>query len=324
MHDALGRNIDYARISITDRCNLRCVYCMPESGIAKVKHCDILSFEQIAIVCQALADLGVTRLKITGGEPLVRKSVPVLVDKLKNIAGIDSVTLTSNGILLPALAADLKNAGLDSVNISLDALNPAAYRRLTRGGEVADALRGIDAALDAGFMAVKINCVPFADSAVQDLLHIVELARARPLHIRFIELMPLGYGAMYKPMRRETLEAMLASAYGALRAAAAPPGNGPAQYYAIPGFCGSIGFIETLTHSICNCCNRLRLTADGVLKTCLHMDAGVSLKAILQRNDQTALRDAISEAIRRKPAHHNFGQENAAGAENRSMSQIGG
>ncbi len=323
MRDAVGRDIDYVRISITDRCNLRCIYCMPEEGIAKLRHEDILSFEQIGEICRALAGLGIRKIKITGGEPLVRKNVAALIELLKKIPGIDNVTLTTNGILLPERAGALKQAGLDSVNISLDTLNPDLYRELTRGGGVADAVRGVDAALAAGFSVVKVNCVPLAGVENQGVLDIAKLARTRLIHVRFIEVMPMGLGKLFQPLGREKLREMLENAFGKLLPSAVSLGNGPARYYTLPGFTGSVGFIETLGHDICGRCNRLRLTADGRLKTCLHMDSGIDLRPVLAGNDNNALTNALVLAIQSKPEGHCFGTENV-GAEHRNMSQIGG
>lgn len=323
MRDSYDRVIDYARISITDRCNLRCVYCMPEEGVEKRSHADILSFDEIVRVCAALAGLGVTRLKITGGEPLVRKNAVELVARLKRLPGIANVTLTTNGTLLAPVAAALKDAGLDGVNISLDTLDAEEFSRLTRGGRLADALEGLDAALDAGFTAVKVNCVPMTDAPAQDVPALAGLAKDRPVHVRFIELMPIGRGAELEAVGREGVAAALERTYGPLTPCDGPFGNGPARYFSLPGFCGRIGFINTHDHGICGRCNRVRLTSEGVLKTCLHMDAGIALRPALQLGDD-ALRGEIRRAIAMKPAHHEFAAPDAVGAEKRHMSEIGG
>ncbi|MCD8352366.1 MAG: GTP 3',8-cyclase MoaA [Planctomycetaceae bacterium] len=321
MRDRFDRVIDYARLSITDRCNLRCVYCMPEEGVAKLDHGEVLSFDEIVRVAESLARLGVTRLKVTGGEPLVRKGAADLVRMLKSIDGIASVTLTTNGILLPSFAPALRDAGLDGVNISLDTLDPERYRRLTRLGSVDEALRGLEAAL-AHFDSVKINCVPM--DGVLDIAPIASLARDRNVHVRFIELMPMGEGAIFTPVKRDDVSAALESAFGPLTPCPPPRGNGPARYSSLPGFTGRVGFIDTADHTICSSCNRVRLTADGVLKTCLHMDRGVSLRSLLREHDGTGLDDAVAEAIQNKPAHHQFALRNVAGSELRRMSEIGG
>lgn len=323
MQDGLGRIIDYARISITDRCNLRCAYCMPEEGVPKRAHADILSFNAIERICRAFAGLGVTALKITGGEPLARKGVPDLITLLAHIPGIERVSMTSNGILLPAYAARLRRAGLSGVNVSIDTMRPERYRELTRGGELAQALRGVDSALEAGFECVKINCVPFREVGEQDLFAVAELARNRPLHVRFIELMPIGMGMNFHAVGGAAIRAALAERYGPLVPCPPPAGNGPARYYALSDFLGTIGFIDTLDHSACGCCNRVRLTSEGDLKTCLYTDAGLNLKPALRHPDERVLVETIQKAILGKQAHHEL-KPNRDRAETRIMSQIGG
>jgi cyclic pyranopterin phosphate synthase len=324
MRDSHERNIEYARVSVTDRCNLRCLYCMPAEGVEKRRHEDILSYEDIVRVCRALSAAGVRTLRITGGEPLVRRGVAGLVRELKALPDIDSVTLMTNGVLLAAEAKTLRDAGLDGVNVSLDALDPGLYRDMTRGGDVLRALEGIDAALAHGFPAVKINCVPFAGKNDGELLRIAELARDRPLHVRFIEMMPLGPGASFRGVQPKSVHGLLEKAFGPPTPVPGPPGSGPARYFSLPGFLGTVGFIETRKHDICGRCNRLRLTSDGVLKACLHMDRGVSLKPALARDGDGDLARELGEAILRKPPHHEFAHSDADRAERRHMSQIGG
>lgn len=324
MKDSFGREIDYLRVSVTDRCNLRCVYCMPAEGVEKRTCDETISYEDAIRVCQALASLGIRKIRITGGEPLVRKGVVHLVERVKALPGIDSVTMTTNGILLPDLAAQLRDAGLDGVNLSLDTLNPDLYRRLTRFGDVGQALAGLDSAVAAGFASVKVNCVPLGGVVGQDLAGVAALAKERRIHVRFIEMMPLGMGAHYPPVGRQRVRRLLETAFGPLRPRGSRLGNGPARYYAIDGFAGGIGFIDTLDHGLCGRCNRLRLTSDGCLKTCLHMDRGVSLAPVLASGDEAALVEALRRAIMAKPAHHQFVETAPEGAERRIMSQIGG
>lgn len=322
MHDALQRSIDYARISVTDRCNLRCVYCMPPEGLPKQDHDAMLRYEEILAISNVLASLGICKIKLTGGEPLVRRGLPVLAAKLKQISGIDSVTLTTNGLLLPTYAQALRTAGVDGVNISLDSLNAESYARMSRGGKLQDALCGLDAALRAGFPSVKINCVTFAGRSEAELMDVASLAKDLPVHVRFIEIMPLGMGVGFQPFGRERLYEALRTHFGPLEVEDSLLGNGPARYCRIQAFRGAIGFIETLDHTLCSRCNRLRLTADGTLKTCLHMDRGISLKDALQQGPQ-ALHKIITGAIHNKPEHHLFGGSARTG-EQRIMSQIGG
>lgn len=296
---------------------------MPAEGIEKKQHTDILSFATISRICGCFARLGISRLKITGGEPLVRKGVVSLIAELKQLPGIDNVTLTTNGILLPDVAPELKAIGLDGVNISLDTLDPDSFRHITRGGNVSDVLAGLDAALAAGISPVKINCVPVAGVEPGDILSIAALAHERPVHVRFIEMMPMGNGSDFMAPERRWMRSILESAYGSLVSVFDVLGNGPAEYYQPPGFYGRIGFINTLDHGICSRCNRLRLTADGVLKACLHMDKGVSLKPALESGDNSELEAAIKKAIAEKPPHHTFAQS-GPDSDLRSMSQIGG
>lgn len=323
MQDSYGREIQYVRVSVTDRCNLRCRYCMPEEGVEKKQHADILSFDDILRVCSCFATMGINRVKVTGGEPLVRKGVVSLIAALKQLSGIEKVTLTTNGILLPSFASGIKDAAIDGVNISLDTLDPDKYRILTRGGNVADVLAGLDAALAVGIAPVKINCVPVKGVDAGDILRVAALARTRPVHVRFIEMMPMGKGAEFTAPDRSWIRAILEEAYGVLASCDDVSGNGPAKYYRLADFLGRIGFIDTLDHGLCGRCNRLRLTSDGTLKACLHMDRGVSLKPALANSDDVLLEDAVRRAIAGKPRHHAFSQP-TSDSDSRSMSEIGG
>ncbi len=324
MRDGLGRVIDYARVSVTDRCPLRCVYCMPAGGVGKRRHDEILSHEDILRVCGAFAALGIRKIKITGGEPLARRGTTELVRRVRRTPGIECVTMTTNGQLFREAAEPLREAGLDGVNISLDATDPDRYRELTRGGDVRRVLGSVEAALRAGFPSVKINCVPLAGGDAADFVRIARMARELPVHVRFIELMPMGSGSLFRPYGRAALREALERAFGPLEPAGERPGNGPARYCSAPGFRGLIGFVETLDHALCGACNRVRLTADGVLKTCLHRDRGRSLKPALADADGGALARVIAEAIAEKPAHHEFARREAPARERRHMSEIGG
>lgn len=322
MRDDYGRTIDYLRISLTDRCNLRCVYCMPEDGVEKLTHCDILSYEEIVRIVRVLAGMGLAKIKLTGGEPLVRLGAADFVAQLKEIPGIQNVTMTSNGILLPACAEQLRENGLDGVNISLDTMDPARYRAITRHGVLQDALAGLDAALAAGIPSVKVNCVVAEGLNEQDVLDVAALARDRAIQVRFIEMMPLGLGHAYTAVDNSTVRRQLETAFGPMTPWSKPMGNGPAVYHALDGFEGKIGFISAVGSCFCASCNRVRLTADGFLKPCLHAETGVYLKTILQKEDDALLRTALIEAIKTKPEAHRFFQ--AGGGEQRMMSQIGG
>ena len=324
MLDALGRDIRYLRISVTDRCNLRCRYCMPEEGVAWVDHSAILSYEQIVRIARAAAGLGVTSIRLTGGEPLVRRGLAGVVRELKAIDGIRTVSLTTNGVLLADQLPGLLAAGLDGVNLSLDTLDRAQFARITRRDELPRALAGLEAALAAPGLRVKVNCVPGGENDDQ-LVPLAELARDRKLDVRFIELMPIGLGASL-PHRWEA--EVLAALEGALGPALPCPqggGNGPGRYVTFSGFTGRVGFISAMSHRFCQSCNRVRLTAGGFFKTCLQYDRGVDLKALLEAGaEDAALEAAMAEAIRCKPAGHHFGGGAEAEDEARRMYEIGG
>ena len=337
MQDSFGRVIDYARISVTEHCNLKCVYCMPDAGDSGVSAADlscaenanqILSYDDIRYLCEELAALGVTQFRITGGEPLVRPRVHELVHGIKEIADVTYVGLTTNGILLPDQAKALAAAGLDGINISLDTMDHDRYRRITRNGDLTLALAGIQSALDAGIPKIKINCVPMDGIVEEDVVHIAELAKDKKFHIRFIEMMPIGCGdAQHMRMRmieNKEIRAILERHFGALTPWAGKVGNGPAEYFSVPGFQGSIGFISAMSSSFCQKCNRIRITSDGTMKTCLHMDQGVTLYQAIKAREGKQLRNRLEQAVWNKPARHHLGESTAAGADQRHMFQIGG
>jgi len=310
MQDKLLRNINYIRVSITDRCNLRCRYCMPEQGVESLSHGEILSFEEILRLARILGELGIRRYKITGGEPLVRRGCPELIGRLKALPDIEQVTITTNGLLLKEQLPRLKAAGLDAANISLDTLDADKYRYITRGGELARVLEGVEAALDAAIPKVKINCVPQQGFNEDELTDLALLAKDRPLSVRFIEMMPIGEGCGYAPVSGDRLLERLTGAFGPLEQVCANNlGNGPAVYYRPAGFLGLLGLINAVSHAFCERCNRLRLTADGFLKLCLYYHDGLDLKTLLRSG---ATDREISAAIRRsvaeKPLGHHFGE----------------
>lgn len=319
MKDKYQRKIDYMRISVTDRCNLRCVYCMPPEGVAPKRHEEILTFEEILRVVQAATQVGIRRIRLTGGEPLVRKGIPSLVESLARVPGIEDLALTTNGILLADMAKDLHRRGLRRVNISLDTLNPRRYRDLTRGGDIRRVWQGIEAALKIGFDPVKINVVVMADSNLDELPAFADLTRNLPLHVRFIEVMPLDENAQghdYVSVRE-----MQAAALDELLPCPGPQGAGPARYYQLEGALGTIGFISPVSRHFCRTCNRLRLTADGVIRPCLCYTHGIPLRERLRSGlDDEGLVDLLAQAIATKPKEHNLGE----GACNVPMSQIGG
>lgn len=323
MIDQYKRKINYLRISVTDRCNLRCLYCMPEEGISCVKHSDILTFEEIHKIAEAASSIGIQKIKITGGEPLVRKGITGLVKCLKEISGIDEVTMTSNGILLKDMAKELKDAGLGAINISLDTLNREKFHQITRFDKLNEVLEGIQAVKDLG-IKTKINCVPMKDFNEEDIIGIAGFAN-KNVDVRFIELMPIGLGRDFRLISAKEVIKKLETVYGKGERSLVKPGNGPAVYYKFPGIKGSIGFISAMTNEFCGDCNRIRLTAEGDLKLCLHHNQGISLKPLLRNQIEIEeLKEIMQDAIYRKPNHHCFNEKGIGDMENRKMVQIGG
>lgn len=331
MIDSCNRNIDYIRISLTDRCNLRCVYCMPEEGVELLSHEKMMTYEEILRLCRCFVQLGIHKVKLTGGEPLVRRGVPWLVRELKQIDGISNVTITTNGILLTEQMEALHEAGIDGVNISLDTLDRDAFQALTRFDQLDRVLAGVEKALEYPDVTTKINCVPVGGvESETTMILMAGLAKDRPLHVRFIELMPIGMGKELSGCDEESLKAIISREYGPMIPCEETLGNGPGVYYRLEGFQGKIGFISAVSHKFCHKCNRIRLTSEGILKNCLQYAGGVNLKEVMESgcNDEELMK-LIRETIRKKPAGHQFGENKSgqgedSGTEDRKMSQIGG
>ncbi|MBR4410191.1 MAG: GTP 3',8-cyclase MoaA [Firmicutes bacterium] len=329
MKDKFGRNIDYIRISITDRCNLRCRYCMPACGIESVPHSKILTFSEIVRLAERFAEVGIRKVKITGGEPLVRRGVLDLIREIRQVSGIDEVTLTTNGVLIgqqPELAHQLAEAGVSGINISLDTLNRVRYENLTGTDGLDDVLRAIDACCSVPELKVKINTVTVAEYNWDEVEDLAYLAKDRNLDVRFIELMPVGMAHRFSGYSQDWIMKRLQKEYGP---AEADPsyrgGNGPADYYRLEGFCGRVGFISAMSHMFCAECNRVRLTSEGLLKPCLQYAGGTDLRQLLRDGaDNEILRDAIREAIYNKPQHHRFLDEIDDEMDGQGMSFIGG
>ena len=323
MIDGCGRRIDYVRISVTDRCTLRCVYCMPDGSVQNLAHEDILTFEEIVRCVRALTRLGVRHVRVTGGEPMVRRDCLGLISRIRAIEGIETISMTTNGLLLAGRVAEARAAGLDSLNISLDTLDPQHYKAITRGGRVQDVISVIDEAERLG-MRVKVNAVPVRGLNDGDLTALARLAEDRPIHVRFIELMPVGCGADLSPISSGEVLDQLREAFGELHEDCEAHGFGPARYVRPAGFAGSIGVISALSHEFCDQCNRVRLTAEGYLKLCLNHSAGVDLRALLRGGaDDETITAALSRAILQKPKRHGF-EEEATDKDTRRMNQIGG
>lgn len=345
MRDRFGRTIEYMRVSVTDRCNLRCIYCMPAEGVPCVSHSDILTFDEIERICRIGAGIGISRIKLTGGEPLVRRGLPELLGMIKRIDGIEEVTLTTNGILLKEKINELVSNGLDAVNISIDTLDAARYETITRGRNLEKALEGLEAALSFPDLKVKINCVPLKDIPSGDYISLARLAEERNVDVRFIEMMPIGMGRYFSAVSGEQIYGLLKEEFGEAAACTGRFGNGPAVYVRFPGFKGKIGFIDAVSHQFCDKCNRVRLTSEGCLKPCLQYGEGTDLRKLLRSGagDGTVSRE-MRRTIYEKPACHHFAacnpddiachdkkQDDAGGDvdagkifETRDMSQIGG
>ncbi len=324
--DSFNRRISYLRISVTDRCNLRCIYCMPREGLSLLGHEDILSYEEILRIARISADAGITKIRITGGEPLARKGMPDLVAGLSSIPALSEISMTTNGILLEAAAGALGRAGLHRINISLDTLDPVKYRRITRGGDISAVLTGIHAARLAGLAPIKINVVVMQGINDAEINAFADLTRERPVHIRFIEFMPVnGHGEWNKSRYISNGDIMeKIQTMGELVPLPSQNGSGPARLYRLQGAQGKLGFISPLSSHFCATCNRLRLTADGKLRTCLFSDTETDLRTPLRRGCSDAeLKGLMEQAILSKPMrHHVF--EHSFRKCTRGMSAIGG
>ncbi len=324
--DLHSRTINYLRISVTDRCNLRCVYCMPEDGVAQCSHEDVLRYEEIEIVARAAAELGIHKLRLTGGEPLVRAGLVSLVRSLAKVPGIDDLSMTTNGILLSRYAQELAEAGLDRVNVSLDTLQPERFRRITRRGKIEDTLQGIDAAIAAGLEPVKINMVVMRGTNEDEVVDMALKSVDPGWNVRFIEWMPVGEpGDALETIvvTGHEIRQRIEDALGPLLTAKMSTGAGPARYYRLKGAPGTIGFITPVSEHFCHGCNRLRLTADGQLRPCLLSDHELDLRTPLRSGAGVEqVKELLLQAIESKPLRHHLSECEAP--HKRAMSQIGG
>ena len=323
MLDRYGRVINYLRISVTDRCNLRCCYCMPE-GVQDVGMKNILTFEEIWEIVRTGVSLGITHIRITGGEPLVRKGCVDLIRGLREIPGVETITMTTNGVLLGNYGKQLKEAGVDGVNISLDTLDPEEFYKITGKRELQEVLAGIRAAKTAG-LPVKLNAV---NRKELDPIPLVRYAQEENLPLRFIEIMPVGYGKKYvgrsNEELRETLEAVCGKAECMTnREELSRMGSGLAVYYQFSDLKVPVGFISAIHGKFCDTCNRVRLTAEGYLKLCLCYDEGEDLRRVLREGEKENLRTIMEQTIFRKPAAHCF-EHPAEMTERHEMVKIGG
>jgi cyclic pyranopterin phosphate synthase len=333
--DSCHRPINYLRISVTDRCNLRCVYCMPAGGVELLPRERLLTYEEIVTIASAAAELGIDKIRLTGGEPLLRANLTELVAKLAEIKNVEDISLTTNGILLKGLALELKQAGLKRVNVSLDSLQKEKFERITRFDRMNDVLEGIDAARAAGLNPVKINVVAMRGINDDEILDFAQKTLKDGWHVRFIEVMPFASDNPPECHSKNANEVIhqqfmpineikeVLSTLGTLVPSHTITGNGPAKYFSLPGATGTIGFISPISEHFCFNCNRIRLTADGKLRPCLLSDKEIDLRDALRASDTAAkVRQAIIAAIQAKPRQHNLAQGEGPG--NRFMSQVGG
>lgn len=316
MKDAFGRSITYLRLSVTELCNLRCRYCMPVDGLCKRRHEDMLSEEEMLLAVRVAADLGITKLRITGGEPLVKKNILSLCRRAATTEGIREVCLTTNATLLPPLAAALRDAGVKRLNISLDTLDPDKYARITRVGRLDEALRGIESALSAGFDRIKLNAVLIGGFNDGEIPALAELTRSWGVDVRFIELMPM-YDGEFGPAAFLPCSAVL-DALPELTPR--PADGGVARLYGLPGAQGDVGLISPLSQHFCGSCSRLRLTADGKLKPCLHSGEEFSVRGL----DYDGCRARFLAAIAAKPRCHGALSDTQLSGAGRTMNEIGG
>ncbi len=335
LSDPFNRPINYLRISVTDRCNLRCVYCLPTKGVSLLPHGEILSYEEIVTVAKLAAELGINKLRLTGGEPLVRARLPELVAMLAEIESIDDISLTTNGVLLKGYASELKQAGLRRVNVSLDSLNRDKFEHITRHDKLGEVLKGIEVAKACGLNPVKINMVVMHGINDDELLDFANLTITEGWHVRFIELMPFaadnpphghstGGSIELSPqfMSADEIKERLIS-LGKLQPCLPITGNGPARYFRLPKANGTVGFITPVSQHFCFNCNRLRLTAEGKLRPCLLSDQEIDLRQPLRSGASSEkLKKIITEAIQSKPQKHQLPQGRVSGK--RLMSQVGG
>ncbi len=325
MTDSYGRRIDYLRLSITDRCNLRCHYCMPAQGVAKLRHVDMLSYEEILKVTRVMVGMGISKVRITGGEPLVRKGVLYFCENIAQMVGIQSVSLTTNGVLLEQHAVGLLRAGIQRINVSLDSLDPHKYATITRKDCFRQVWGGILKAHEVGLSPVKLNAVVMRGINDDEIEDLARLTFEYPFHVRFIELMPMNDDEPDECFMGsdEILERL--SAVGPLSPVNSSHSNGPARHYQFKGAVGKIGIISPISHHFCPTCNRLRLTADGKLRTCLFAAQETDLRPYLREGASDAvLLERIRQAILAKPEKHALSPGGVRRCINRPMVAIGG
>lgn len=322
MKDRFDREIDYLRISLTDRCNLRCIYCMEEEEDFFKKE-ELLKDEEIIKIVKVFAKLGIKKVRLTGGEPLVRANILNLIKKIYDVEGIESIYITTNGINLKPMVKDLKSYGVKGVNISLDTLDQDKYKKMTRIGTLDKVLDSIRECLKYD-IKVKINTVLIEGLNKDEIFDLINITKENNINLRFIELMPIGIGSKFKGVTTAEIKDIIGKELTYKREEKTEKLNGPATYIKIEGYKGKIGFISAMSECFCSECNRIRVTSEGFLKTCLHFNYGIDLKKILRREDSMdKLMEVIEKSIFNKPEKHNF-NEMGKDRELKFMNKIGG
>lgn len=324
MLDQYGREIDYVRISVTEKCNLSCSYCMPSGCSGYESKTEELTDDEILFLCENLVKVGIKKVKITGGEPLVRKNICNLIKNIKNIDGIEQVTITTNGIQLLNNLKELKSAGIDGINVSLDAIDSDLFKKITGFDKVSIVLEAIEKAIEIGILNIKINCVLIRELNQNQYIRLAKIAKNKKILVRFIEVMPIGHGKSFEVLTSDEVIKSLEEEFGKMIEVDRILGNGPAIYYKINGFKGEIGFISAVSHKFCDDCNRFRVTSDGNVKTCLYFNSGESVKSNLQQKNAEKLLKQLKKIIFNKEKSHEFEKTDNDLAEIKTMVQIGG
>ena len=323
MKDQWGRDIDYLRISVTDRCNLRCKYCMPKKDISFMPKERLLTMDEMLRIAKLTSELGISKIRITGGEPLVREDIVKLVENIKSLENIKEVCMTTNGVLLNNYLDKLVEAGLDRINISLDSLKKDLYRDITGGGDLYTVLEAIERCLEKG-LKVKLNTVMIQNYNDDEIFDFIEFTKQKNIDVRFIEMMPIGAGSQFKTITTAQIKKLILQTTALVSCDENIKNDGPANYYKVEDGIGRIGFISPMSHSFCGSCNRIRLTAEGFLKQCLHWEEGKNLGVLMRQGiSDSELANVIKECIYSKPYKHGF-NENSISLDKRFMFQIGG
>lgn len=322
MKDKYGRTVDYIRISLTDKCNLRCIYCMPSDGNSFFEKEENLNNDEIYKIVKESAKLGIRKVRLTGGEPLVRKDINELIEKIYSIDGIEEIALTTNGMLLEERLEFLHSHGVKSLNISLDTLNEEKFKYITRGGDIHKVFRSIEKGLELG-IKIKINTVVIEDINKNEIIDLINFTKDRDISLRFIELMPIGEGKKFKGVSNEEIMKIIEDNNLETVILERNKKDGPAKYIKIKDYKGKIGFISAMSNCFCEDCNRIRITTDGMLKKCLNWKSDINLKKVIREGKEEKLLETIKNGIYNKPKMYLFNKQDA-NEENRNMNEIGG